>query len=1002
MKYHVLVSKGMFANVSEAAFGEKKVDWKTRTGAKECIECFLAYDLRENLEKIKNDAVEIFDVNDFSFGHENSDKLIIIGKKNIEAFCGKYSCSFDLKAVDNGSYVIKSETVNNIPVVLLYGGDDEGTRNAVISYMELLGLCFISPDENGTYYLKEADFENKNDFDIVNTPSYKTRGAFSSFINNSSTEFFMWLFHNKLNFVHLKEFEIPEFIKKLCLSISAGGHDTFYKYMDVNHEYPYCHKIAGGEGKPEDPYPVSRFFNKRRSKNKVLTYGEAHPEWYAEVEGVRRCFRNYEEARVLTHYTGDYICTSNEDGTSEMIRLLVDALADGEWMHVDYFNLWALDNGTWCTCPDCLKDKTLSYRQLMFAYKLDKAIKKAKEEGRIKRDIKIIIPAYHETLEAPDKPLPEDFDYNNILVIFFVIERCYQHYIDDPVCQETNQMLIDYLNPWFNGYYKGEMMIGEYYNVSSFSNMPFILTDKMAHDISYYHNNGARHLHYMHFTARKWGVFAINNYLYGKVLFDVDCDAEKVCDDYYKARYGKHWEYMKNLYKALEKTTANCKYWKHYQYIHKKRRSLAIDVNERNRYLMDCEHIQLAGRSNSPESGISFNETKRLYKKLYEDFKGYMESVDDISIFKDDFIQLEYGYNTICFMCAMANYVYNNTGASNLVFYYEAKKYAELLKATTEPLKGYDKNLLFTDGLKASRLEDAFNEISKEVEKILNSNSPLVKVHRCPVTNEQFKVTNEYNLKDRGVVTPHWHNEYEFLICVDGEATHMLNSRKYTMKKGDVVLMSPTDYHLFLYDEGQTISYKRLKFKHTFYNKYLKDIFNFNDLPYIITVKDETYDKLVKILDLFMKEAECSNVDRRKLMCTNCIIEAMALVSREKDENIVDNSVIDPVKAAMSYVQKNFKNNISVKDIADAVKYSQNYLSVLFIKTIGISCKNYLMDVRLDYAYNLIKYSNVSMKIVCVESGFNSLSYFSNAFKAKYGMSPKQMLLELDESTTVS
>ena len=74
--------------------------------------------------------------------------------------------------MDNGSYVIKSETVNNIPIVLLYGGDDEGTRNAVISYMELLGLCFISPDENGTYYLKEADFENKNKTYISYSLSY--------------------------------------------------------------------------------------------------------------------------------------------------------------------------------------------------------------------------------------------------------------------------------------------------------------------------------------------------------------------------------------------------------------------------------------------------------------------------------------------------------------------------------------------------------------------------------------------------------------------------------------------------------------------------------------------------------------------------------------------------------------------------------------------------------------------------------------------------------------
>ena len=166
--------------------------------------------------------------------------------------------------------------------------------------------------------------------------------------------------------------------------------------MDVNHEYPYQHEIFGGDGKLKDPYPVSTLFDARSVNSGVpLTYGKAHPEWYAQVDGKRQCIRNYDEVEKISRYTGDNICTSDEYGTDEFIKLIVNSLASGDLKYVDYFNLWPLDNGTWCNCQKCAEEKVLSYRQLMLAYKLDKAIKKARGEGILKRDIKIILRFEH-------------------------------------------------------------------------------------------------------------------------------------------------------------------------------------------------------------------------------------------------------------------------------------------------------------------------------------------------------------------------------------------------------------------------------------------------------------------------------------------------------------------------------------------------------------------------------------------------------------------------------
>lgn len=989
MKYTVIVSKGNFSDTYTASKGEKEVNWRTLDKAKECIECFLAYDFKENIENVKKDTVEICDISLFNDDFL-SDIYVVIGRENCDYILSKYSLYLPEATFEKGGYKMTGKTVRDKKYIFLYGDDFEGTRNAVSSYMERLGLSFVSPGISGTYYSERKDLSAISEFEVFENPSFKTRGAFSSFINNTSTDFFLWMFHNKLNFIHLKEFEIPEFMKKLCLNISAGGHDTFYKYMDVNHEYPYCHKEFGGEGKPDDPYPISPLYDKKTNDDEILTYGKAHPEWYAEVDGVRRCFRDYEEARTLTHYTGDYICTSNEHGTDEIIKLIIDALAFGEWKFVDYFNLWAMDNGTWCNCSECRKDKVLSYRQLMFAYKLDKAIKKAQKDGIINREIKIIVPAYHETLEAPDKPLPDDFDYNTILTIFFVIERCYNHFIDDECCEETNTMLIDYLKPWFKGYFKGEMMIGEYYNVSSFSNMPFILTDKMSHDIPYYYANGARHLHYMHFSARNWGVFAINNYLYCKLLWNVNVNSEEVLSEYYYARYKEYASSMKEIYEELEEASANCKYIKHYQYINKVRRSLVLDITTKRDDILNCNHIRFSSSSNTKESGISLTDTKRLFENIYIKTSQLFKNINKEKLWYDDLAQIQYGYCMIAFMYYIFEYTRTTDKYYKLTLFDNISIYREKLRSITYPLLGYDKNLLFSDALKASRLEDVYEEIKKEVRLIDNQDNKKARARKCSEMFDYYRVSDEYNLKNRGVKVPHWHHEYEFLLFTEGSATHVVNSIEYRVKKGDIALLSPSDYHLFLYEGDEHLSYKRVRLKTTFFDKHLKNFLDVDNFPYLISLTPETYDKLIKVFDIFISEYEKPKTARNDLMCTNCIIEIGVLAAKEKSKNIYLKGNNEYVKEAMTFIHKNFKNNISVKDVADAVNYSQNYLSVLFIKTLGVSCKNYIMDVKLDYAYNLIRNSDVSMTTASFESGFNSLSYFSNAFKSKYGNSPKQ------------
>ncbi len=696
MTYKVAAYKSSFDTIKKAAGGEKNVSWKN-PDSEECVactECFAALDLAETLKRIKK-----IDINAIELGKDvgGADALIFIGERCARYACELYNLPF-VEVTNPEGYRIYGKEIDGKEIVLIYGAKRAGALYGAAAYMEYHGIRFISPGESGTYYNSELDRSDRREFDISESPSYKTRECYSEFMYDSRYDFMLWLVHNKLNAIFIKTIEFPERMHKLCLDMSEGGHALWYKYMDINQEYPYMHKVFGGDGKPSDPYPVSPLYKGDSNGDGILTYGEAHPEWYAETDGERKLYRNYEDFYGKGYATGDYICTSNEDGVTELCKLLVDSLSQGAMKHANCIKLSALDNGNWCQCERC-RELPLSYRQLMLAYKLDKAIKKATDEGRINRKIAIRIAAYHETLPPPDRPLPDDFDYDTISVIFYVIERCYVHNINDQRCVETNKMLYDRLMSWVTGYYKGELTVGEYYNVSSFASMPFILTDRMFNDIPFYYEIGARHIHYMHMTASNLGLRAINDFAYAKLLWNVRYDKEAFKTEYYTTRYGAYSDKMRSIYEKLERVCANCKRIKHYQYVYNVRRELTNELKNKSTNIFDFNHMKFDGRADDYQAGPSLTETVNGFESCFDEFCEFIRD-KDASIFKEDYEQLEYGMNTLKFLYYKVRAVLESSAEAKE----QAAHYAGLLEKTTRPLDGYDVRILFKNGLTATRL----------------------------------------------------------------------------------------------------------------------------------------------------------------------------------------------------------------------------------------------------------------------------------------------------------
>ncbi|MFV0520116.1 MAG: response regulator [Lachnospirales bacterium] len=97
------------------------------------------------------------------------------------------------------------------------------------------------------------------------------------------------------------------------------------------------------------------------------------------------------------------------------------------------------------------------------------------------------------------------------------------------------------------------------------------------------------------------------------------------------------------------------------------------------------------------------------------------------------------------------------------------------------------------------------------------------------------------------------------------------------------------------------------------------------------------------------------------------------------------------IKNAKQYINENFQNaELSVDMVCNYLHLSEAYFSTMFKKETGTSYINYLTQLRMTKALELLNKSDSKIHIIATECGYQSANYFSYAFKKYYGYSPSK------------
>lgn len=97
------------------------------------------------------------------------------------------------------------------------------------------------------------------------------------------------------------------------------------------------------------------------------------------------------------------------------------------------------------------------------------------------------------------------------------------------------------------------------------------------------------------------------------------------------------------------------------------------------------------------------------------------------------------------------------------------------------------------------------------------------------------------------------------------------------------------------------------------------------------------------------------------------------------------------VEKAKQFILENYSRaNLSVETVCAHLHISQSYFSSIFKQDVGCSFVQYLTDLRMKRATELLMDTDEKTYVIAKELGFEEPNYFSYVFKKRYGISPSQ------------
>lgn len=105
------------------------------------------------------------------------------------------------------------------------------------------------------------------------------------------------------------------------------------------------------------------------------------------------------------------------------------------------------------------------------------------------------------------------------------------------------------------------------------------------------------------------------------------------------------------------------------------------------------------------------------------------------------------------------------------------------------------------------------------------------------------------------------------------------------------------------------------------------------------------------------------------------------------------NSSCQVILPAIKYLENNYQNpNLTNKKLAEQCKLSEVYFRRVFTNYYNMSPKQFLIDIRINKAKQLLSEGAMKINVIASNCGFSNQYHFCRLFKEKTGLTPTEYI----------